>query len=163
MAHDLGAATTVALPSSPQSLVRRTGEAGGGRRATYVPSMTNEQREILRRELIDRLSELYGKTRQEIEALVGGEPIERDPGDDADESVNDLQYSVEADLDGRDLQLAHAIERALRAMTRGDYGRCLDCGREIPFERLRTVPWAERCAEDQERYEQQSATHPPTL
>lgn len=125
--------------------------------------MTDPEREILRRDLLDRLTVLWGRTQAEVEALVARDATPPDTGDDSDEAVDDEDYSVAADLDERGLEQAHAIEDALRAMRHGDYGRCVDCGREIPFERLRALPWAARCAEDQERLEQQAGTHAPTL
>lgn len=43
------------------------------------------------------------------------------------------------------------IEFALRRIDRGEYGVCLDCEKEIGQNRLRAVPWAERCLRCQER------------
>jgi RNA polymerase-binding transcription factor DksA len=48
---------------------------------------------------------------------------------------------------------ADNVELALRRLAEGEYGRCIDCGREIPRERLEAVPEAVRCIEDQARYE----------
>jgi RNA polymerase-binding transcription factor DksA len=125
--------------------------------------MTGAERDILRHEMIDRLTVLWGRTRAEVETLVARDAMPPDTGDYGDEAVDDEDYSVAADLDDRGLHEAHAIEDALRAMRHGEYGRCVDCGREIPFERLRAVPWATRCADDQTRLEQQAGTHAPTL
>ena len=125
--------------------------------------MTGAERDILRHTMIDRLTVLWGRTQAEVEALVARDAMPPDTGDDSDEAVEDEDYSVAADLDDRGLAEAHAIEDALRAMRHGEYGRCVDCGREIPFERLRALPWATRCADDQARLEQQAGTHPPTL
>src|SRR5690242_14948056 len=127
-----------------------------------LPDMTDAQRELLRTDLLARLTALSGRTRAEVEALVADAP-EADPGDDADESVDDEQYSIDAGEDERSRAAAHAIEDALKAMAHGEYGRCIDCGREIPFERLRAVPWATRCADDQQRYEEERGVHAPTL
>ena len=48
---------------------------------------------------------------------------------------------------------AENVELALRRLEEGEYGRCIDCGKEIPPERLEAVPEAVRCIEDQARYE----------
>jgi DnaK suppressor protein len=48
---------------------------------------------------------------------------------------------------------AENVELALRRLAEGDYGRCIDCGKEIPPERLAAIPEAVRCLEDQSRYE----------
>ena len=48
---------------------------------------------------------------------------------------------------------AENVELALRRLEEGEYGRCIDCGKEIPPERLEAVPEAVRCIDDQARYE----------
>jgi DnaK suppressor protein len=45
-------------------------------------------------------------------------------------------------------------------MRNDSYGICIDCGREIPFERLRAVPWTLRCAADAARLEHGRREHP---
>jgi RNA polymerase-binding transcription factor len=45
------------------------------------------------------------------------------------------------------------VELALERLASGEYGRCIDCGKEIPRERLEAIPEAVRCLEDQARYE----------
>jgi RNA polymerase-binding transcription factor DksA len=50
------------------------------------------------------------------------------------------------------------IDEALRRLDRGEYGRCVICGKEIPQERLELVPETPYCVEDAER-EQQSPAH----
>lgn len=44
-----------------------------------------------------------------------------------------------------------AIEAALKRIDRGDYGRCVDCGQDIPDRRLAAIPWAARCIACEER------------
>jgi DnaK suppressor protein len=46
-----------------------------------------------------------------------------------------------------------AIERAGLRLEQGTYGISVESGRPIPDERLEVVPWAERTAEEQERFE----------
>ncbi len=56
----------------------------------------------------------------------------------------------------RDLLLADEAERvelALERLASGDYGRCIDCGKDIPAERLEAIPESVRCIEDQARWE----------
>jgi RNA polymerase-binding transcription factor DksA len=48
---------------------------------------------------------------------------------------------------------ADNVELALRRLAEGDYGKCIDCGRDIPPERLDAIPEAVRCIDDQARYE----------
>ena len=45
------------------------------------------------------------------------------------------------------------IDAALSRMDEGEYGECVDCGQEIPIERLRALPYTLRCQEDEEKRE----------
>lgn len=45
------------------------------------------------------------------------------------------------------------IDAALRRLDEGEYGECVDCGQEIPIERLRALPYTLRCQEDEEQRE----------
>ena len=45
------------------------------------------------------------------------------------------------------------IDAALGRMDEGEYGKCVDCGQEIPIERLRALPYTLRCQEDEEERE----------
>jgi DnaK suppressor protein len=46
-----------------------------------------------------------------------------------------------------------AIERAEQRLAEGTYGNSVESGEAIPDGRLRSIPWAERTAEEQARYE----------
>jgi DnaK suppressor protein len=46
-----------------------------------------------------------------------------------------------------------AIERAEQRLAEGSYGVSVESGEPIPDERLEAIPWAERTAEEQGRYE----------
>jgi DnaK suppressor protein len=72
------------------------------------------------------------------------------PADEATET-----HEQELD-ETRDLLLADEAERvelALRRLASGDYGKCIDCGKDIPAERLDAIPESVRCIEDQARWE----------
>lgn len=45
------------------------------------------------------------------------------------------------------------VREALARLDAGTYGQCVDCGRELPDERLEARPEAERCVECQQRVE----------
>lgn len=53
-------------------------------------------------------------------------------------------------------QLLAQIDAAIRRHKAGTYGVCLGCGEQIPLPRLRALPFAQRCAQCQEDWEQQS-------
>ncbi len=45
------------------------------------------------------------------------------------------------------------IDAALGRLDEGEYGECIECGQEIPIERLRALPFTLRCQEDEEERE----------
>jgi RNA polymerase-binding transcription factor DksA len=45
------------------------------------------------------------------------------------------------------------VREALARLEQGSYGRCVDCGRELPDERLEARPEAERCVDCQQKVE----------
>ncbi|WP_418321469.1 TraR/DksA family transcriptional regulator [Piscinibacter sakaiensis] len=49
-----------------------------------------------------------------------------------------------------------AVTAALHRLQEGPYGRCDDCGDDIPFDRLQAKPWAQRCVACATRFEQRS-------
>ncbi len=74
----------------------------------------------------------------------------RDPGD---ESLA-IQLS-DFNISSAEKQTAELrrIDAALQRIEEGTYGKCLDCGGEIPRERLEVYPTAERCTYCQMRWE----------
>jgi RNA polymerase-binding transcription factor DksA len=115
-----------------------------------------DRRRALRAELL-RDAE---RTRTESYSEVAG-PVT----DLGDEALADLI----ADLDNaeltRDLNELRALEEALNRLDKGaSYGRCADCGAEIPFKRLRAEPSALRCIDCQRVHERTYAgTQTPRL
>lgn len=115
-------------------------------------------RERLERERADLLS-----TVERIKERLA--VSQRDSGGEiavADQHPADVASETEA----RELDLARQtmfearldlIEEALRRLERGEYGRCVICGKEIPEERLELVPETPYCVEDAEREQQSSA------
>ncbi len=65
-------------------------------------------------------------------------------------------------LEGRDTLLRHndadfgeltEVREALKRLDAGTFGKCLDCGRDIPAARLAAIPWAAYCLNDQEKHD----------
>ncbi len=76
--------------------------------------------------------------------------LDQHPGDEGTEVFEEerdegLSQRLREELD--------AIDRAERRVAEGTYGTSIDSGDPIPDGRLEAVPWAERTAEEQERYE----------
>ena len=73
-----------------------------------------------------------------------------DPGDS---SFANLAVDLGNAAVTRDLTELRAVEAARQRMENGVYGMCVSCEADIPFERLKVQPIAERCAPCQEHYE----------
>jgi DnaK suppressor protein len=71
--------------------------------------------------------------------------------------ADDAQFLADEEVDEglrEQLQLQlEAIGRAEQRLADGTYGRSVESGEPIPDERLDAIPWAERTAEEQQRYE----------
>lgn len=50
-----------------------------------------------------------------------------------------------------------AVRAALQRVQAGEYGICIDCGRQIEEKRLEAVPWTPYCFEDQEKHDREQA------
>jgi DnaK suppressor protein len=76
-----------------------------------------------------------------------------------EESSSRHAMDREVDLALSDLDTAElgAVSRALARLREGGYGVCVDCGVEIPFDRLKVEPQAERCVPCESRREQPSS------
>ena len=109
-----------------------------------------DQRET---ELQDEIREADAEGRETPEA-----PGPHEPGDAADSGDQRFQTGMAHVDKQRDQEELMAIEAARARMAEGTYGVCIDCGGEIPFERLQAQPAALRCVACQSAYEK---THPP--
>jgi DnaK suppressor protein len=111
--------------------------------------------------------ELLARERERIEgALADNRRLRRSEVDEIDtetETDADTSFVDEEVDDALTAQLRaelEAVERAERRVAEGTYGLSVESGEPIPAERLETIPWAERTAEEQERFE---ATHGRTV
>lgn len=76
--------------------------------------------------------------------------MDNHPGDEGTEThEEEVEASTEVYLDEEERR----IEEARRALANGTYGTCIDCGREIPADRLDAMPEAVRCVACQHRFE----------
>ena len=114
-------------------------------RQQKLQKMLQERKKKILAELRDQVYEKLGKEyRSEFERGM----------DSGDVSFVDLLQSVGiklVDIRQEKLIKMDAAERKLRD---GTYGICEECGNEISKERLAAIPYAVRCLEDEERYEQ---------
>jgi DnaK suppressor protein len=125
--------------------------------------MKDSQREDLRRRLEARAREILHQSHLTASAAATG-PEPRDNVPDAPElALDDAIKTAAADFTDRDRAVLVEIRDAFARMRDGGYGACIDCGEAIPLARLKSIPWASRCADDQERQEQSEPTAGPTL
>jgi RNA polymerase-binding transcription factor len=121
---------------------------------TPMPELSREQIQQLRAQLDRREAELREEVRARGDTGAPGiEPHNQveDPGEQGEQRIREALVQAEQERDVDELrQIAAAKER----MARGEYGRCVDCGVDIPPARLQAQPAAARCIPCQQRYEQ---------
>ncbi|KAF0191951.1 MAG: zinc finger DksA/TraR C4-type [Gammaproteobacteria bacterium] len=126
-----------------------------------MAELTRKQTDELKQLLDRRHQELRADVRQEL-ADSGDErftELTSSVRDIGEESTTAVLADVNLSLINRHTHEMNQIERALQHIERGDYGICVDCGADIPFERLQGYPVAERCVSCQGRYEKTHLSH----
>jgi RNA polymerase-binding protein DksA len=101
----------------------------------------------------DRLLDEQGRLRQEIEEFQARERAEQDPTEshfgDGEQLADDAALATERET-GQALRqnlsvVLNQVDHALDKIEHGTYGRCDDCGNEIPPKRLEALPHANLC------------------
>jgi RNA polymerase-binding transcription factor DksA len=130
------------------------------RNRDIMSQLTREQVGALHERLDAREAELRaeveGVNTEQAEALGRDphNPVE-DPGELGEQHVRDAVRDAEKDIDLEELRNTAASRER---MDRGEYGLCIDCGKDIAAARLLAQPMSLRCIPCQEKYEQ---THSP--
>ena len=94
---------------------------------------------------------------REIRAQTGGLTIAENGSDPMDQ-VQSMNQRDEAALTVQWLSRVRSdVDAALRAMSEGAYGACVECGEPISLKRLETIPWASHCIGCQEFIERREA------
>jgi DnaK suppressor protein len=65
----------------------------------------------------------------------------------ADTATETVEREIGNTLEEHDERLLEAIDAALQRIESGTYGKCVNCGAQIPEERLEAMPWATLCIE----------------
>ncbi len=109
----------------------------------------------LRRELLRQRDVILGEAKKEIGRIISGEnrQIVETALDDGDWSVIDLSEDISLKQLSTHRGNLAKIDEALRKLDEGTYGICEECGEEIDIERLKVLPFAIYCKEDQEKKE----------
>jgi RNA polymerase-binding protein DksA len=120
-----------------------------------MAALTQEQTRRLRKALDERYALLIEEVRTELER--SGEQYYIDLAgrvtDSADEAVADVLADLNAAIIDRQVHEIRDIEASRKRMEAGTYGRCIDCGTDIGFERLMAYPTAKRCIQCQSQRE----------
>jgi DnaK suppressor protein len=108
--------------------------------------ITAAQREILDRVLRTQLTALRQSVATARQGLTrrdhASAELEQDPHDLPQQAGD---FEVEAGLSELDAKQYAALTDALQRLRGSAYGRCIDCGVDIPFDRLIAEPQTERC------------------
>ncbi len=119
-----------------------------------------------RQELQDLLEANRRRLQAEIDRLT--DQMKQTPDLESGGDVGDrAEHGLDQDISARTMeqlaQMLQATEQALARNTEEEYGFCQSCGKEIPLERLRALPFALYCRECQERIESPSPGNPPRM
>lgn len=118
---------------------------------------TAEEMEVYRRRLLEERQRLWSEVRHDLRERLGPEYQDqiatiRDPEELAQA---DLQEDIVIEAVKARKTLLEEISHALWRMERGEYGKCLDCGRWIRAKRLAVEPWVSRCLDCQAKIERE--------
>jgi len=118
------------------------------------------ERDVVVRRIRERLQkrrrDLIGANQATREELAALKAAERDPEYEEGAQTELADYTLSQLLESQRRELS-LIDAAFQRMDHGDFGECVDCGMDIPIERLEAVPFAIRCEEDARAYEQERA------
>src|SRR5947208_17165352 len=98
---------------------------------------------------ISGLTEAHPEPVGAIEASDG-------PQDFEEVAVDFLETQQEQSLLVNEQALLAEVERALKRIDQGTYGKCTNCGQPIPEKRLEALPWASRDVKCEEQLEQRN-------
>ena len=119
--------------------------------------MTRTRLDHLQHLLDERERILQAHLQQEHAAREDFVQVASEAPDSGDSSFATLSIDLDNAAAGRDMAELRAIEAARQRMHSGDYGECIQCSCEIPFDRLLAQPTAVRCAPCQNNFERTHA------
>ena len=127
-------------------------------RAIPTPKLSRDQE--LRRVLESQRSRILGALRHTVrEARAERAADDGEVQDDAERSEADVQSEVEFALLQMQSGTLARVEEALDRLDSGEFGRCAECGSEIPEARLKALPFAIRCRTCEQERESGSRGH----
>lgn len=118
-----------------------------------MANLTEEQLAHLKDMLEQRGRDLRAELHREMNEKDEYIDVAPELSDPADSSFASLAADLGHAAVSRDLTELRSVEAALKRMENGTYGDCVNCVTEIPYERLKVQPTAERCTPCQQTYE----------
>ena len=97
----------------------------------------------IHKELMEKLDDLTSRLNKiEKDIHHNGSPVSADFAEQATETEND---EVLAALEDETNETIANIKNSLKRMEEGSYGVCAVCGIEIPEERIKALPYTDKC------------------
>jgi DnaK suppressor protein len=124
--------------------------------STCRTDLRRSEVQIVDRESIARFRKLlqarHREFRQSVaqtqkESRIAQHEYGKDEGDRANTS---LARELDLGQRSRDRALLSAVDAALKRVSEGTFGRCLNCEQEINVKRLEAIPWVRYCITCQE-------------
>lgn len=108
------------------------------------------------------LSDMRGRIAEDFERAVsaGAEEFGADVPDINDDATRAINRTVIMQIGGKSHQTLVQIDEALNRISAGDYGECMECGEEIPEQRLELLPFAQFCVKCKEKLEKEGPEGP---
>jgi RNA polymerase-binding protein DksA len=107
-----------------------------------------ESLSVLKKEIIDNLI----ANNADFRAIVEG----MDPKDFADVASDDIDRKMIEAIGSQDLKRLKSIDAAITRIQQGRYGLCVKCGKKIPMDRLKAIPYAVMCIDCQKGEERRN-------
>ncbi|HYC42867.1 MAG TPA: TraR/DksA family transcriptional regulator [Noviherbaspirillum sp.] len=122
-----------------------------------MSNLSDGQLAELKQMLDNRYKELTTELHREVNDQDDYLDVATEAPDPGDSSFANLAVDLGNAAITRDVVELRSIEAARIRMENGTYGDCVTCETEIPYERLKVQPTAERCAPCQEAWEKTHA------
>ena len=142
------AATPRTVSSTKKTAAKPTARATKAARPAKVGAAARKKAEPFRKLLLKRHQNLmrsYQMTKGDTRM-----PAADGTEDYIDYAVSSYTREFSLSLTEMERDQLQLVEEALARITRGEFGRCLQCGEEIPTKRLEVEPWARHCIRCQE-------------
>ena len=106
--------------------------------------MSTTFKKAMKQELLDlkeRILRQLVSESDEFQEIVD----DMEPKDLADIAADDIDRRILEVLGSQEIKRLQLIDSALGRMENGHYGVCMSCGKKIPEERLKAIPYAILC------------------